>query len=347
MKVQRIGLTAGTIRKVDIASEISDQESYPYLMSFAFDLATLKASIASVGLINPPILREGERGDMEVVTGYRRIRAAHELGIQEIQCMVVSCHAMNANHALLVAFYDNLATRSFNVIEKGLALEHLSRFHTAAEIVETYMPLMGLAKRKEVYEQYLRIQRRLTDSVKWALAKGKIQLKTAEILLEADEENIDIIYSYGKQLNLNANQWHQFVDMTVDLMKIEGVSARDLFDELGISSVIDQDIKNVPQQVNTVLDILRSRRYPKVTSTQKLLRRKFAAIEMPPGARIIPPPNLEGTEYKLEVLFKEGSSLRANLLKIANDPNLISLEPPLSEGLKVFEGHGDKKGPGK
>jgi ParB family transcriptional regulator, chromosome partitioning protein len=50
------------------------------------DMAKLKDSLVSVGLINPIILND----DLELLAGYRRYTAANELGWENIECRIIS-----------------------------------------------------------------------------------------------------------------------------------------------------------------------------------------------------------------------------------------------------------------
>ncbi|HDM10612.1 MAG TPA: hypothetical protein ENF92_08870 [Desulfobacteraceae bacterium] len=336
MEMPKIYLPLGTLKKISVADVLSDSNSRQYLMSFGFDLDELKTSIATVGIINPPILRQNEGGKIEIVTGYRRLRAASELHIEQVTSRVFLHNELAPDQALLVALYENLSIRTFNIIEKALVLRNLSRFYGKEEIIRTYMPLLGLPKRDEVYRQYLEMEKTLSEPIKEALANGKIQMKTAEILLEVDDNSREIISHFGSALNLNINQWHQFVDLTVDLMNIENRPASEVLEEIDINLLKPAStISNLPQQANAVLNFLKSKRHPRATAFQKQIRKKLGKMKLPEGARIVFPYYAEEPEYRLEVSFKDGPSLRERLLKIANDPMLHSIRLPLIEAISV------------
>ena len=63
----------GAVHQVNI-KDIDDRPG-PYCMSFGFDLEPLTESIRRVGLINSPLLVRNGNGELDIVIGYRRIRA--------------------------------------------------------------------------------------------------------------------------------------------------------------------------------------------------------------------------------------------------------------------------------
>lgn len=334
MDTPKTSLPLGTLERVYVAKVLSRPDPCPYLMSFGFDLNNLRRSIARVGIINPPILRRDGSNKIQIVTGYKRLRAANELGMKEVTCRVLMCHELSEREAFLVALYENLSMRTFNIIEKALALKALGCFYTIEEIIRDYMPLLDLPRTMQVYNRYLEMEERLSAPIKEALATGKMQIRTAEILLEIDDDSRDTIFRFGTNLNLNINQWHQFVELTIDLMKLENRQASDILGEASIA-LLNKGCysKNLPQQANAILQFLRSKRYPKATVFQKEIRKKLGQIKLPKGARFVFPPYAEEPVYKLEVLFKEGASLHKSLLEIANAPALTSIRQPLSEAI--------------
>ena len=55
----------------------------------------LATSVAGVGIVEPPIIRR-EGGEYRVLDGMRRIRAAADAGIGEIDCLSIDCSAAEA-----------------------------------------------------------------------------------------------------------------------------------------------------------------------------------------------------------------------------------------------------------
>ena len=92
----------------------------PYCMSFGFDLKPLIHSVETFGLINSPIVTKDREGSVEVVVGYRRILALKHLQWKQIPCRDLSHAGFSPLDLLLLNLHDNLTTRLFNAVEKGM-----------------------------------------------------------------------------------------------------------------------------------------------------------------------------------------------------------------------------------
>ena len=107
--------------------DIDDRPNRPYCMSFEFDLTPLIRSIEKVGFINLPLLIRNEDKTLDVVLGFRRIKALKSLGWEKIPCKIFSESEMSPLECLLLSLNDNLATRTFNEVEKAMACFHETR----------------------------------------------------------------------------------------------------------------------------------------------------------------------------------------------------------------------------
>ena len=140
-------MTLNTLQNLPVLNipiqEINDQPG-PYCMSFHFDINPLARSIREVGLINMPLLKEKANPPHDVVLGFRRIKAMQALGMEEVPCRMIPVSELSPLDCLLLNLNDNLASRTFNEVEKAMVISRLSKGMEPATILETYMPLLGL-----------------------------------------------------------------------------------------------------------------------------------------------------------------------------------------------------------
>ena len=158
----------------------------PYCMSFGFDLNQLILSIQRFGLINPPVTALSEQGKVEVIAGYRRILALKALGWDGVECRDFSASLPSPLERLLFNLHDNLPTRPFNDMEKGMILARLALLVSEETLLKEYMPLLSLPSHEPLLQAYMRTVY-LKGSVQKALAKGRVSLRTVRALLELDE----------------------------------------------------------------------------------------------------------------------------------------------------------------
>ncbi|RLB18616.1 MAG: hypothetical protein DRG63_02120 [Deltaproteobacteria bacterium] len=303
----------------------------PYLMSFGFDLGPLKESIQTVGLINPPLLRRNEKGELEVVLGYKRILAMAELNRNTVASRILSHEDMEPRDALLMALYDNLATRLFNPMEKALILTRLGNHFSDKELCDRFMPLLGLPRHVELYRFYLEMEKDFSNPIKEAVAKGQLQLKSARLLLGLDVESREYLFEFTKKLMFNINQRHQLIDIVIDLANIGGRSIKELLKDPEVMALVNDPRRNMPQKSRAILALLRAKRFPRLTHVENQIRKKIASLDLPDGVKIGIPPYLEGSEYTLEVSFKDGKSLFEKLKDIMDNSNLENFQSLLAE----------------
>jgi ParB-like nuclease domain len=72
------------------------------------ELAALRTSIATRGIVEPLLLRHREQGGLEVVTGSRRLRMARDLGMARVPAIV---RDLTDREAMLVAAWSTVERR--------------------------------------------------------------------------------------------------------------------------------------------------------------------------------------------------------------------------------------------
>lgn len=333
MTIPHVFTPRGETREIWVHEINASESTCLYPMSFAFDLQQLKGSIKEVGIVNPPILRS-ENDHFRIITGLRRIMASRDLGFEKIWCRILRAEDLAPKDALMIALHENLASRQFNIVEKALILKHLSQHYSAEKICNNFMKILGLAKRIELYHLYRDIEQKLSVCVKESLARGALQLKTATLLLTINQKDADILVYLGNKLKLNINQFHEFIDIIIDLSHMHEESVQKILLRPEIVEIIDNDKINIPQKAHKLLEVLREIRYPTVAQAQRRMRQRIESLHLPDAVRLTLPSFLESSEYKLEVLFQDGKQLQRLLKDILKKPGLESIRSPLAEVMK-------------
>ena len=85
-------------------------------------LAELAASIESLGLLQPLLVRPRGTGDYELIAGERRLRAAQQAGLREVPVLVVETDERGSLERALV---ENIHREDLNPIEEASAYRQL------------------------------------------------------------------------------------------------------------------------------------------------------------------------------------------------------------------------------
>jgi hypothetical protein len=302
----------------------------PYTMSFGFDLAALCESISEMGLVHPPCIAMEGQGRIEVVTGYRRILALKQLGRRYVSCEDVSSFLPSPSERLVFAFHDNRASIAFNAVEKAMILERLGAFFEKSDILERFMPFLSLPAHENSLSFYLKLAK-ANHGFKLAVAGGKVSLNAAGSLLDLNPDSAQVALRYIASLALNFNQQIQFLELMNDISEIETRGFSQILDDARIRAIVQSSNLNKPQKARTLLEELRSRRYPRLKHTEKRFREKVERLSLPEGTRIEHPPYFEAPGYSLLVRFKDGDNLMGKLQSLSRLSALREFRDPMDD----------------
>jgi len=304
----------------------------PFCMSFDFDLEILKKSISKYGIINPPYLIKNLDNSYSVVTGYKRLLAAHELGWKGAECNVLP-DSFTEHDALLFNLDDNLLHREFNSIEKAMILDRLVNFLKKEEIIEKYLPLLTIPANRHSLLLYLNLNM-LEEIVKVSVARNAVSLKVAGLMANIDRESRLGISSLFNSLKFSINQQVQLFQYLEEISRREGKVITDIINSSDVQEIVADTNMNKPQKVKAITAVLKNRRFPLLSEAHKAFKNGLDRLSLPSGVNVISPPFFEGVNYRLEIDFSRGEELTDKI-------NKLHKLAELSEVPNFWKGRGD------
>jgi len=304
-----------------------DEKPGPFCMSYGFNLNPVVSSIKVSGLVNKPYVRRNREGRMEIVTGYRRIIALKALDRKTVPCIDLTDSGLSEADMFLMNLNDNLCTRRFNNVEKGMILNGLMRY--IPDKVTDYLQPLGISSKREA--NILAGIKDLHNNSKDYIAEGSVSIKTLESLLNMKEPFIDKILNAIINLKLNVNQQMLFIEYINDIIIKENKSINELFNEETFNSILTGKDRNIPQKSKRFMDLLRARRLPSLTKNEKAFASMISRLDLPRGVRIKPPPFFEGPDYLLEISFRDGAMLKDKIDALARIEKLTDIKAPWKE----------------
>ncbi|MCP4728221.1 MAG: ParB N-terminal domain-containing protein [bacterium] len=329
----KYNITEGSQSLVNIG-DINDQPG-PYCMSFEFDPELLSQSIKRVGLINSPILVKNSDGNFEIVLGYRRIKAMKYLDWDKIPCRILSETELAPQECLLMNLNDNIVFREFNDIEKGMIIYRLSALLRKKEILEKYMPLIGLPSNEPTMIFYSRLEHELEEEIKASVKKGGISLHAVKMLLEMDRKERSQIFKWISSLRFNVNQQKTFIEYLLDISSNDKKPISEVLEAEPLKKIFADSRMNNPQKANAVIKELRSGIFPKLIHAEQTFKHMLSSTDLPKGVRINAPPFFEAAHYKMEILFRDGIELNDKLKHLTGTKGLLKLQDPWEKDLNV------------
>ena len=161
-----------------IRLEIARIDDNPYQTRMFFDekaLMELAQSIRVQGVLQPIVVRPGEKGYFKLILGERRLRAARLAGMEAIPAIIKRVSEQQAAEMTVV---ENLQRQDLNCVDQAAAFANLStQFKLTQEQIGARV---GLSR--ETVSNYMRLLT-LSDGIIGALQKGTLSYSHARALL--------------------------------------------------------------------------------------------------------------------------------------------------------------------
>ena len=95
-----------------------------------------------------------------------------------------------------------------------------------------------------------------------------------------------------------------------------------------VLDILSNDSLNRPQKTKTLLTLLRSRRFPRLTRAEEVFRKGIARLRLPKNVSIQAPPYFETEFYRMEISFRNGKELIEVIDRLAHIEELGEIKNP-------------------
>ncbi len=190
-----------------------DLQDRTYLFSYPKRSVLLRESIASLGLLQPPIVFK-EKNFYKIICGEGRILACKELDIREISVLVVK--NLSPKELLSLSLESNLF-RNLNLVEKAEFIERALKIFSVDEILK-FLPKLGFTS-SFYWIDFLKKIFQLENPFKDLLIKNKLNPKIIENLSKLNSkerlEYLEII----QNLALTFSEQREVLENLLDYKK--------------------------------------------------------------------------------------------------------------------------------
>lgn len=301
-----------------------------FRISCFFSLEGLLLSLKEVGLINPPLVTSRNR-QLILVSGWKRVLACLKLSLTSIPVWVI--RSDDDLQMFLLAFYENLASREFNLLEKAEILRRLKKLgEKEQKIIRHYFPLLNIPKTSYYLDLYLTISR-FSKDVKSFIHQKNMSLASLEIFAEFNSRERKLLLPLLQPLGQNKQK-----ELLEDLHEIslrDGVSAQEFLISEGMGKILHSEKLSPLQKSDRIRQWLRQKRYPRLSSRRKAFKQALRKSGWPEDISIEPSPFFEEEAMTVQFRFKDKEGLRSLLARLQQ----ISSKKEFAE---VFKGPSDE-----
>ena len=288
-----------------------------FRMTFGGDISKLRCSIKVIGIIDPIHLRHTSDGTYQIITGYRRVLACQDLNRQTIPALIFEHNDLSPMQAFLHNFHDNVFSREFNVIEKGIALSKLNNMYGINEddLVNTYLPLLNELKSYKILHQFFAIDQ-LIDPMKDHIIKNNIALSNAARVAEYSPSTQQALLNVLIHVRPNTNKLNELLMMIREISARDGISVEDVLHRYELLTIVANPDVAAQEKVSALRQTLRGVKLPELSKKQAEFGKMIQQLHLPEKANLKTDPYFENPNFKLEYKFDDPEELDVLVAKI-------------------------------
>lgn len=292
-----------TVHLVEIPVEKLNLEDRRFCLSPVVHFEPLLRSLAEVGLVIPPVVRETDRG-LILVSGWKRVLACKQLNLTPLLALVASPEASDLE-IFIRCLEENLSQRPLSLAEKIEAVNKLSLFGAAeGEIIRKFMPRLGFPATPHFYQFFLRLARSQDFELKKFLHATEIPTEALEILVSWSEQERSLLLPYLGLVSYSRRREIIFNLSAITLR--EKLPASEVLGSPEARILMEAEGMSARKKAEALAEWLRRRRYPLLTAWEKRIERIKKEIGWPKEAKLVSDPTFE--EESLFVTFSFRSS---------------------------------------
>lgn len=205
------------------------------------DLEGLAQSISQNGILQPLTVRR-ENGEIELVSGERRLRAAKMLGMETVPCIIVE---MSGRNSAVMALIENIQRQDLSVFDEAEAIAKLIDFYGMTQEDAA----VKLGKSQSTIANKLRILK-LDESVRKKITEYGLTERHARALLKLPEEMRPQILETVHCRNLNVEGTERLIETML--------SKRTEMESLRKRSVVFKDVRLFVNTINKAVEMMKA-----------------------------------------------------------------------------------------
>ncbi|MFA6500081.1 MAG: ParB N-terminal domain-containing protein [Desulfurivibrionaceae bacterium] len=269
----------------------------------------LLESVARIGILHPPILREKGRTTMEIVTGRRRLLAARETqhSISAI-CLVLPTETMPAE-ALAINLEDTLLRGDITVVEQAIFLQKILVHLNENEAARRFLPALGLEPHRHHLHNLVQLLG-LEEHLLGAVHAGRLHDGVARELLALNFTDRLSLHEVMEILSLSVSNQKKITAICRELAARHNTSIMALLCQPEVREILDPQETNIPQKTARLMQWLTEQRFPSLAAAEQEFRSFAATLKLPSAVTLTHSPSFEQDQVHLSLPFTNREELR-------------------------------------
>jgi len=291
-----------------IALSRVDVTDTTYQISTPTPAEGLMASIREVGLLSPPLLRVAGSDKFIIISGFKRISACRDLGLDAIDARIAG-EGVSDLDCCRMAIADNAGNRALNAVEQSAAVLKLSAFFGDDRTLSLEARKAGLDVNPELVKKLKKLTT-LHAEMMAPIASGALPLTIALELGSLDRNPALAFLNLFETLKPTLNHQKEMLTLSREISAAGRIPIIQVIGGVTADIMMDESLDR-PQKIQKIRNNLQRLRYPEMMRFEKQFQERLMRLNLPEGIRLLPPANFEGTRFTLSLTFQDISQFKA------------------------------------
>jgi len=286
-------------------------EDERFRISYYFSLEKLILSIQKVGLLNSPFVALRDKHFI-LVSGWKRVLACIKLGLSSLPVFVIE--EEDELKTFLAAFYENLATREFSLLEKAEILSRLKIFgEDEKKIVQHYLPLLDILSASSNLDSYLAFSQ-LESEVKRIIHQKNMPFSSVKLLAgftpQERKSLLPLLLPSGQ------NKLKGILEDLKEISRRNDIPTKKILSSKEILDIMRSEKLSPLQKADKIRLILKKKRYPVLSSRKESFDSLLKKLRLPKTIMVKPSHFFEEENFSVNFSFGNCKEFKTNLLKL-------------------------------
>ncbi len=294
------------------------------LFTQTYDSSALTQSIKELGIANPLILKTLGEDKFQIVCGHRRAYAAKELSLETIPAWFISENSSETELIRLNLIENN---RTYGDIERGGIIAKLVDCETPeSSIIKEYMPMIGLERSKNLFDQYLRSSQ-LEEDLQEVFHQLNVPIRTYNICFSWTPNGQRAIRDVLAKLKPGVNKVRFLLETIDEIAHKEAITPENVLSSEEISKFLEFG-ETAGIIFDKTQEYLFKRRFPELGQLKTNVILAKDKLKLSDQIKIKTSDSFENGEIRLEIKFsklEEILNYSNNLAEVAKSEEMEAL----------------------
>lgn len=251
--------------------------NFPYHSRYHLEASeALTSSLKKRGVLYPLVVT----GDSPaiVISGHKRYQACRALGIEKIPVFLIQ-KKLSPAELFFLAVISNAG--SLTELDRACSLARaVKEFRVNEnEILDEWLPLLGLAPEKYFLEESLEVAS-LAPPLLDLISESSLSFRGARALARLKTpDQVVFAQKIASRIHLTTNQLTKTVDWLVDLLRLRSSNLGDFLESSGLDNILKSENVDLRQKAEKFCGELRRLRFPKLVEREEKFQEKAREFE--------------------------------------------------------------------